>query len=129
MLIYYIFFSSGVKPYNFKMNCDSGRPFLFHLVVTIKNIHLWFQYYTLIFPILRKHPSLLAPRREGRFARREETSIAVTARRDDCFLRLNFSSSVARGQWHLDGLPNQAARENTTDINTPEYFTNTMYHP
>ena len=41
------FFSSGVKPYNFKMNCDSGRPFLFYPLVTIKNIHLWLQYWTL----------------------------------------------------------------------------------
>ena len=71
-LIYCILFSSGVKPYNFKMNCDSGRPFLFHSLVTIKNIDLWFQYWTLIFPSLRKHPSLFAPRREGRFAGNSE---------------------------------------------------------
>ena len=25
--------SSGVKPYNFKMNCTSGKPFLFHSLV------------------------------------------------------------------------------------------------
>ena len=34
---------------------------------------------------------------------------------------------LSRWQWYLDGLPDQGTRENTTDINSPKYFTHTMY--